>query len=157
VHPFELIAVSSVMAQRDSLVTLRDTFTVEQVAKRLAQLDPQLHYLEYPVVDSDERLLGFVSHATILHHAHQLQEASRSVASIMRKPISVQTDDRVRSAVSLMAKTRRRSVAVVDEGGSWRGILTVADLLEAWKQGLAIETKRRRVRSLNPFARSSGA
>src|SRR5579872_5985873 len=71
VHPLELISVESVMAPRDRLVVLDRDATVGEVAQRVMQLDAQLQYVEYPVVDAGEVLIGFVSHAAILQHAHQ--------------------------------------------------------------------------------------
>jgi CBS domain-containing protein len=153
VHPLELIAVKAVMTPRDTLVALEPSATVQQVCARLSQLDTQLHYVEYPVVDAGGSLLGFVAHATILQQAHLDEGAQRTVKSLARQPISVHPEDRVRAAASVMATTGRRSVAVVDDAGSWIGILTVSDLLEAWKRGLAAETRRVRVRSLSRLSR----
>jgi CBS domain-containing protein len=156
VHPLELIAVRSVMAPRDALVALEPSATLEQVCKRLAQLDTQLHYVEYPVVDDAGTLAGFVAHAAILQHAHLPDASDRTVESLARKPVTVHPDDRVRAAASIMATSGRRSVAVVDDAGAWLGILTVSDLLEAWKRGLAAETRRVRVRSLRRRAPRNG-
>jgi CBS domain-containing protein len=78
-----------------------------------------------------------------------------TIQSLARKAVAVHPEDRVRAAASLMATSGRRSVAVLDDAGAWIGILTVSDLLEAWKRGLATETRRVRVRSLSrlaPFA-----
>ncbi len=154
VHPLELISVQSVMTPRESLVALHPALTIEQVCIRLAQLDAQLHYVEYPVVEEDGALVGFVAHAVILQHAHLTDAGERTVRSLARKPVSTHPDDRVRAAASLMATSGRRSVAVVDDAGMWVGILTVSDLLEAWKRGLAAETRRVRVRSLSRWSRS---
>src|SRR5579872_5062126 len=153
VHPLELISVQSVMTKRDALVALNPALTIEQVCIRLAQLDAQLHYVEYPVVEEDGTLVGFVAHAVLLQHAHLTDAAERTVRSLARKPVSVHPDDRVRAAASLMATSGRRSVTVVDDAGMWVGILTVSDLLEAWKRGLAAETRRVRVRSLSRWSR----
>ncbi len=155
VHPLELIAVHSVMVARERLVVLDSQNTVTQVAQRFTELDEQLHYLEYPVVDGGGALVGFVSHAAILQRVHTGNAEKATVESLARKPLAVHPEDRVRAAASLMASAGRRSVAVVDDAGIWVGILTVGDLLEAWRRGLAAETRRVRVRSLgrlSPFA-----
>ncbi|HEY9179924.1 MAG TPA: CBS domain-containing protein, partial [Candidatus Baltobacteraceae bacterium] len=154
VHPLELISVQSVMVPRERLSVLDQAATVEQVAQRLMQLDAELHYLEYPVVDAAGAPAGFVSHATILQRAHELDAAHVTVGALARKPLAVHPDDRVRAAASAMATGGRRSVAVIDDFGKWVGILTVNDLLEAWRRGLSAETRRVRVRSLgrlSPF------
>jgi CBS domain-containing protein len=153
VHPLELIPVRSVMTPRDALVALEPSATVEQVCKRLAQLDAQLHYVEYPVVDAAGSLTGFAAHAAILQHGHLADAATRTINSLARKPVAVHPDDRVRAAASLMATSGHRSVAVIEDAGAWIGILTVSDLLEAWKRGLAAETRRVRVRSLSRWSR----
>jgi CBS domain-containing protein len=158
VHPLELIAVQAVMVPRDALVVLEHRATIAQVARRLTNLDADLHYEEYPVVDDAGNVLGFVSHAAILQGVHSPGAENVTVESLARKPVAVHPDDRVRAAASTMATTGRRSVAVLDSAGVWVGILTVNDLLEAWKRGLAAETRRVRVRSLKhlrAFARAT--
>ncbi len=148
VHPLELIAVHAVMVPREQLVVLESHSTVAQVARRLAQLDSELHYLEYPVVTPSGVLCGFVGHAAIVQRAHMPDAETAAIETLARKPMSVHPEDRVRAAASVMATSGRRSVAVIDDAGAWVGILTVYDLLEAWKRGLASETRRVRVRSL---------
>jgi len=155
VHPLELIAVGAVMAPREQLVVLEQDATVAQVAKRLTQLDTDLHFVEYPVVNAGGMLLGFVAHAAIVQHARTAGTDGATIASLARKPVVVHPEDRVRAAASVMATSGHRSVAVIDDAGQWTGILTVSDLLEAWKRGLAAETRRVRVRSLrrlSPFS-----
>jgi CBS domain-containing protein len=155
VHPLELIAVESVMAPRDRLVVLDRDATVGEVAQRVMQLDAQLHYVEYPVVDASGALIGFVPHAAILQHAHQPGSQNAPVGTLAEKSVAVHPEDRVRAAASVMASSGRRSVAVFDDAGTWVGILTVSDLLEAWKRGQSAETRRVRVRSLrrlSPFS-----
>ncbi|HKU68818.1 MAG TPA: CBS domain-containing protein, partial [Candidatus Baltobacteraceae bacterium] len=154
VHPLELIAVGAVMTPRERLVVLERGATIAQVAQRLMQLDADLHYVEYPVVDAAGALVGFVPHAAILQRAHQSDAPEASLESLAHKAVAVHPEDRVRAAASVMASSGRRSVAVVDDSGAWVGILAVSDLLEAWKRGLASETRRVRVRSLrrlSPF------
>ncbi len=155
VHPLELIAVHTVMVARERLVVLDDRATIAQIARRLTELDRQLHYLEYPVVDAAGDISGFVAHGTILQRAHAADAERTTIASLALKPVTVHPEDRVRAAASVMASRGRRSVAVVDDAGVWVGILTVDDLLDAWKRGLSAETRRVRIRSLSrlsPFA-----
>jgi CIC family chloride channel protein len=152
VHPLELIAVRAVMAPRERLVSLDAHATISEVAARLMQIDPQLHYREYPVVDAGGALLGFVAHAAIVQKAQEPTAETTTVGSLKQKRLTVHAEDRVRAAASVMAMSGQRSVAVVDEAGDWIGILTPSDLLEAWKRGLAAETHRVRVRSLRPLA-----
>jgi CBS domain-containing protein len=154
VHPLELIAVGAAMVDRAQLVTLEARATVAQIARRFAELDAQLHYREYPVVGDDGELVGFVSHSAVLGRAHG--SAEECIAALCEPPLTIYADARVRAAANLMAQSGRRSLAVVDENGAWAGVITVADLLSAWKEGLSAETKRVRVRSLRrltPFSR----
>jgi H+/Cl- antiporter ClcA len=153
VHPLELIPVRAVMAPRENLVVLDERSTLAEVASRLTQIDPELHYAEYPIVDAGGSLSGFVTHAAIVQHARDSASASNPISSLKRNAVSVHPEDRVRAAASTMALSGRRSVAVVDDGGAWIGILTLPDVLEAWKRGLATETRRVRVRSLGRLAR----
>lgn len=152
VHPLELIAVGAVAVPRSQLVVLESTARVEEVALRLMRLDTQLHYVEYPVVNAGGELLGFVSHAAIVQRAQGDDGQALTIETLVRRPVTVHPEDRVRAAASAMATSGRRSVAVIDDAGQWVGILTVDDLLEAWKRGLATETRRVRVRSLSRLA-----
>lgn len=152
VHPLELIAVGSVMVPREEAVVLDDSASVAQVAARLMHVDPQLHYAEYPVVDDSGALVGFVTHTAIVHKAQEPSAATTTLRSVAREPRTVHPQDRVRTAAGNMAIAGHRSVAVIDDSGAWVGILTVDDLLEAWKRGLDAETRRVRVRSLRPLA-----
>ncbi|HET9097505.1 MAG TPA: chloride channel protein [Candidatus Baltobacteraceae bacterium] len=155
VHPLELISVGSVMAVRERLVVLEARATLAQVARRVMQLDEELHHAEYPVVNQVGTLLGFVAHAAIVQHGHLANADMVTIETLTRQPLAVHPEDRVRAAAGVMATGGSRSVAVIDEAGQWVGVLTVSDLLEAWKRGLAAETRRVRVRSLrhlSPFA-----
>jgi chloride channel protein, CIC family len=152
VHPLELISVDAVMVPRENVVALDARATIEEVARRVMNLDTELHYVEYPVIDATGTLVGFLPHAEILQRAHT-GEAAAGVGSVVKTPVSVHPQDRVRAAASTMALSGHRSVAVVDDAGTWVGILTVNDLLAAWKRGLAVETRRVRVRSLGILSR----
>ncbi len=149
VHPFELIAVSSVMIARGAIPELNGEMTVREAAERLVQVHPASQYTEYPVVDSNGALTGFVPYTEILFRNRNGGAGDRRLSSLARRPLTVRSEDRVRSAVSSMARARRSSVAVLDEEQRWCGVLTVANLLEAWRKGMAIETRRVRVRSLS--------
>ena len=152
VHPLELISVRAAMVPRESVVTLEGSATIGEIARRLSQLDTQLHYAEYPVVDARGAIQGFVRHAAVLEQAHATGDPAASLDSLLRPGLSIHPDDRVRAAANVMAQSGRRSLAVVDDAGSWIGIITAEDLLEAWNRGLAMETKRVRVRSLRRLA-----
>lgn len=147
VHPFELIPVSDVMIPRASLLTLSADMTVREAAERLVELHPKLQYTEYPVVDRSDALAGFIPYSEILFRSRSDGAGDRRLGSLVRKPLTVHGEDRVRSAVTSMAKLQRPSVVVLDERQQWCGVLTVSNLLEAWRKGTAIETRRVRVRS----------
>jgi H+/Cl- antiporter ClcA len=153
VHPLELIPVSAVMVARDALVTLQAGCTIGEIAARFTQLDRELHYVEYPVVDSTGNLIGFVPHAAVLARAHDPGAQSIPVETLAHPARSVHPDDRVRAAANLMALHGERTLTVVDDAGQWQGILTTEDLLRAWKSGLSAETRRVRVRSIRKLLR----
>ncbi|HEV3153446.1 MAG TPA: chloride channel protein [Candidatus Baltobacteraceae bacterium] len=148
VHPLELIPVTDVMIARDRLVTLDANATIAQVTQRLVHLDPHLHYQEYPIVNADGSLAGFVSYSEILRRGNVEPEETRTLGAIAHKPASVQANDRVNAALTIMSTARSQSIAVYDESGTWCGVFTSADLLEAWRRGLAVENRRVRVRSV---------
>jgi CBS domain-containing protein len=152
VHPLELVAVGAAMVSRAQLVTLDAGSTVAEIARRFAQLDAQLHYREYPVVTADGTLVGFVSHSAVLGRAQSPESGEEPIAACCEPALTIHEDARVRTAANVMAQSGRRSLAVIDENGVWAGVITVADLLRAWKDGLSAETKRVRVRSLSRSA-----
>ncbi len=151
VHPLELIAVGQVMTPREDLIVLRGEWSAAEAAERLRELDPDVQHLEYPVMDEGGELQGFVSHAAILQRARSAN-ADGPIGEVTRHALPVHPDDRVRAAASVMATGGRRSVAVMDDAGTWAGVLTTEDLLKAWKRGLSTETRRVRVRSLRRLA-----
>jgi CIC family chloride channel protein len=70
-----------------------------------------------------------------------------------KPPLSIEAHERVRAAADLMASTGARSLAVVDEAGTWIGIVDPDNLLSAWQSGRAAESRRRRVRRFRGILR----
>jgi H+/Cl- antiporter ClcA/CBS domain-containing protein len=148
VHPLELIAVRAAMVPRDEVVTFPADTTPARVVQLLAARDGAVRHAEYPVVDAYGEVAGVLAHEALIRHAADMEERDRPIGTLTRRPLLVHADDRVRSAANAMALSEARTAIVVDESGSWIGILGIEDLLRAWKRGLAAETKRVRVRRL---------
>jgi len=71
----------------------------------------------------------------------------RAIAITDEKPSrSVGVRDTALSAADMLASSHAGSLAVIDEGGTWVGLVTNADVLRAWRRGLNQEQRRRRVR-----------
>ena len=71
---------------------------------------------------------------------------------VMRAPtaerplITIAPDARVRAAADAMALHNEHAVAVVDDTGTWIGVVESGDLLLAWQKGMQSETQRFTVR-----------
>ncbi|MEO6913363.1 MAG: chloride channel protein, partial [Candidatus Baltobacteraceae bacterium] len=146
VHPLELISIAAVMVPRESVVSLDATSTVGSIAQRFTALDPALRYKSYPVIGAAGSPLGLISRKDILAEAQE--NGTATIGSITQPAQSIHPDDRMRSAADTMAQHSRRGLLVVDETGAWVGLVTMPDLIRAWSQGMAAETRRVRVRSL---------
>ncbi|MDQ2680666.1 MAG: CBS domain-containing protein, partial [Candidatus Eremiobacteraeota bacterium] len=146
VHPLELISIATVMVPSAKAVTLAASASVESIARRFAALDSELGYKSYPVIGADGTPLGLISRKDILAEAKE--NGTATIGSITQPAQTIHPDDRMRSAADSMARHSKRGLLVVDETGAWVGLVTMPDLIRAWQQGMAAETRRVRVRSL---------
>ncbi len=146
VHPLELIAVADVMTPRANVATLDANATVGATAARLVDIDAGATSLEYPVVDANGDAIGTVSRSRVLERARD-GHADMTIAAMTARPETVHPNDRARQAADVMSKANRNAVLVTDEDGRWVGWLTADGLLDAWRRGIAAETRRVRVRS----------
>jgi CIC family chloride channel protein len=100
-----------------------------------------------------EKLSRRGTHVSRDYAVHPLELIA--VSDVMHAPdgerptATIEAHARVRAGASLMATSGARELAVLDEAGQWIGVLKSDDLLQAWKQGLYAESRRRRVRRLN--------
>ncbi len=155
VHPLELMPIASVMIAREQVSTMKSGTTLGDILARFAAHERQFLFSEYPVVDGDATVIGTVSRAQIVEHAHGAAGTDASVDAIATQPLVLHPQDRLRHAANEMAQQKRTSAVIVDEHGNWVGWLTTGELLRAWQRGMHAETRRARVRSWRrPFRRT---
>ncbi len=80
-----------------------------------------------PVI-SDGRIAGAVTEQTVLQHLADNAEAKVAQALDVN-PSSISVYMKISEAAEVMAKTREHTLLVVDELGSYRGVVTRSDLL----------------------------
>ena len=148
VHPLEGTAVSQIMVPRAQAVTVAAQMRLDELMAPFAAMTPPYSHNTYPVVDAAGRAVGIVHHNQIIALAEHDQTRSKTVADVMRAPVIVHRDRRVRTAVERMAKTSRHSLIVVDERGEWVGYVSQGDVLRAWRRSIRGEERRVRMRSL---------
>lgn len=120
-------------------VMTRDVFTVhpEDLVDLAASLMSWKHVRHVPVEDMEGRLVGLVSHRTVLRliadgmlHANEQRE-SVAVRQIMKpSPITARADTTVLEAITQMRRHRVSCLPVVDDDSRLVGIVTERDFLD---------------------------
>ncbi|MFW6091075.1 MAG: CBS domain-containing protein [Actinomycetota bacterium] len=127
-----------------------DVITVRQDApfKEVARLLDEHSVSALPVLDADGRLVGIVSEADLLPkeyrdrpgrlarllHRHEVVKAEGGVAGdLMSSPaVTIGPDASLAEAAQLMMHERVKRLPVVSDGGELIGIVSRADLVEAF-------------------------
>lgn len=136
-------------------LNVRDVMTTEVVTvrqdapfKEVARLLDEHNVSALPVLDEDGRLVGIVSEADLLPkeyrdrpgrlarlmHRHETIKAEGGVAGdLMSSPaVTIGPDASLGDAAQLMMRERVKRLPVVSEGGDLVGIVSRADLVEAF-------------------------
>ena len=141
VHTWDLADTGEFEGWKESYVQVgqfmtTDLFTVhpEDVVDLAASLMDWRHIRHVPVEDNDGRLVGLVSHRTLLRLVGQgmrgVQSAPVAVKDIMRKdPLTVTPTTPTLEAIELMRRHKVGSLPVVEEGSKLVGIITERDLI----------------------------
>lgn len=103
-----------------------DTFTPETTIGDALALMSTGH-TRYPVIAAGDNPVGVVQLIDLLREPH---DQTAAVSTIMREPVVLPTTMRLPVALDRMRQTRNELVCVVDEYGSFDGILTIEDLTE---------------------------
>lgn len=140
VHTWELADIGEFEGWRESYLQVgqfmtTDLFTVhpEDVVDLAASLMDWRHIRHVPVEDNDGKLVGLVSHRTLLRLVGQGMKGSKSssvaVKDIMKlDPVTVTTSTPTLEAIELMRKQKVGCLPVVD-AGRLVGIITERDLI----------------------------
>ena len=141
VHTWELADTGEFEGWKESYVQVgqfmtTDLFTVhpEDVVDLAASLMDWRHIRHVPVEDNDGRLIGLVSHRSLLRLVGQgmrgAQRTPVAVKDIMRKdPITVTPTTPTLEAIELMRRHKVGCLPVIEEGHRLVGIITERDLI----------------------------
>jgi CIC family chloride channel protein len=94
----------------------------------------------FPVIDSDERMIGVVTAEELaLLEADPALALLVTASEIMRAPISVNTDDNLLTALELMHAQRVPELPVLDSEGHVLGFIDEATIAQAYLRESALE------------------
>ena len=114
-----------------NVVTVYPHSLFREVVDVLAK-NPLRHLL---VADMDGRLVGVISDRDVLRAADAYDSETTFAANVMTiEPIAVTADTPLSAATKLALDNRVNCLPVVDESKQIRGILTTADLLQAFQK-----------------------
>ena len=106
------------------------------MADMLAQVSRASDQDVFPVLDTDERLVGLVVASTLRVASAELSSTNWTLATdLMLPPVSVRLEDDMRRAVEAMLNNGLRELPVVDDAGHVLGILGESDLAEVYLKG----------------------
>jgi H+/Cl- antiporter ClcA/predicted transcriptional regulator len=152
VDPLETMFVRDVM--RTNIVVLPKDVTVQALADSLKDAHRRRGQRLYPVVDSDERLVGVVaaSELELALHTALTELQDRPLVELVRSdPVICYPDEPLRAVVYRMAQTGVTRLPVVDPNDPERlaGLIGLRDLLHARVRSLDEEVQRERVLRLH--------
>lgn len=146
---FQDIKVHRIHTPRPVVRTLDAASTVREV---WADID-SLKYSRYPVFSSEEVIVGYVLRSDVLHAAAK-DDWERTMADLSQEAIIVPEHMLVKGAFARFLRQREHMALVVDEFGSFSGVLTLEDVIEALI-GHEIMDEGDTVENLREFARQS--
>lgn len=124
------LKVGSLMTHRSEVITL----DVGQTSDSIREVLSKDLYEAYPVVDhSLKNIVGVVSLKDLIF---RLGDSSFDLKGIMRPPVYFYENMSVYKALEQMKEQRLSRVFVCDEFGSFRGIITLRDILEGLVGGI---------------------
>jgi CBS domain-containing protein len=141
VHTWELADTGEFEGWKESYVQVgqfmtTDLFTVhpEDVVDLAASLMDWRHIRHVPVEDNDGKLVGLLSHRTLLRLVGQgMRGAERTPVAVkdimIGDPVTVTPSTPTLEAIELMRRHKIGSLPVVEEGNRLVGIITERDLI----------------------------
>lgn len=146
VNPFEILFVRDVMQTK--IVAFPATMTMKEL---LSTVSSNKHRQRlYPVVDSDENLVGVVTRGDIQKWSqeHSPDDGNSPLTEIVRfNPVKIYPDETLTLAANRMAETGLTRLPVVDRSDPAKlvGMFSLNDLLTARARCLDEERRRERV------------
>lgn len=126
-RPISSLRVADVMTD-GGLVAIPPALALDEAAEVLLSY----RFTAVPVVDDDDRLLGIVSEADLMHGsvAGGRRTRARTVSGVMTHDVEVvHPDDPLTAADQLLSQRGFRVVPVVDDDGVLVGVVSRSDLL----------------------------
>ncbi len=156
IDPLEILFVREVV--RTNVVALSSSMTLDQTRAIIGDSPrPRRRQRLYPVVDSEQRLLGVVARSH-LEHSIQTAPGSMRISDIAQSmPVVAHPDEPLRAIVHRMASTGLTRFPVVERGPDRKlvGMIGLSDLLAGRTRTLDAEHRRERVFSLKLGRRAS--
>ncbi len=116
--------VEHAMRPRRQVAVVRASTPVGEVRERMAH-----EHTRYPVLDDDDRILGVAHLVDLLAVRTGSPEAAEPVSTRMREPLVLSDVTSLPDAAEQM-RGRSRLACVVDEFGTFTGIVTLEDIAE---------------------------
>ncbi len=113
------IKVYQVMTRKP--ITVRDNESVADVLNKVRNYS----FRVYPVVDEENKLIGYVNLEDILG----LEELDIEVGKLIRKPVTVPPDENIRTVIRLMAEEETDHIFITDKDGKLLGIVAEMDII----------------------------
>ncbi|MEC9483484.1 MAG: CNNM domain-containing protein [Halomonas sp.] len=114
--------IRDVMTPRTVCVTVNPLMTVAEFDSNLGKSP----FTRFPVMDGGEHALGYV-HKADTYHA----DDKAILKSLMHPVNSLNGDENVEQAFGLMLRERHHMCVVYDDLGTWLGVITLEDIIEA--------------------------
>jgi len=126
VFEFQNLKVADVLTPRTVTAYLAPETSIDQVMDR----EDGLNFSRYPVLDQGDRILGYALKADILTAA-AMGERERKIQEFARKVLIIPDTMPLKRAFGLFLRQREHLAVVVDEFGSFAGVVTLEDALES--------------------------
>ena len=122
------------------------TFTVDMPVEMAVALLIKGRQTGGPVVDSNNKIVGFVSEqdclARMLMSTYHDQQSARVSDVLNAEVLTVKPYDGIIDLAQMMLKTKPKLYPVVDDNGGLLGIITRSDVLAAIDKGLHSHYRR---------------
>lgn len=144
---FTSMRAAQVMTPR-TVVTF---FDPEMTVSEVLSSDAARTYSRYPVIEKYESILGYVRRADILLAAAR-HESGRALKDFLQPAVIFPEQGHLKQAMRMLIEKHEQLAIIVDEFGSFSGVLTLEDILETLI-GQEIMDESDAVADLREFAR----
>jgi CBS domain containing-hemolysin-like protein len=122
---FPLVRIQEVMTPRPVVKVLSTEETIREAMERIGEL----RFSRYPVMSNPETITGFALRSDILESAAH-QHWDRKIKELTSEVIILPEQASVKHALKQFLSRHEHLAVVVDEFGSFAGVLTLEDAIE---------------------------